>query len=102
MYICLGKVCSFDINNLKKKAKKTQGQSGLMVMTPDFHPGDPGLIPFVGDKSFLIFIHIFNLVPNSLTAGYYNFQHSVRLLIWMAPSRINIKTEINYVVGFPL
>jgi hypothetical protein len=49
-----------------------------MVMTPDFHPGDPGSIPFVGDKSFLISIHIFNLVPNSLPAGYYNFQHSVR------------------------
>ena len=48
-----------------------------MVMTPDFHPGDLGSIPLVGDKSFLIFIHIFNLVPNSLTAGYYNFQHSV-------------------------
>ena len=49
-----------------------------MVMTPDFHPGIPGSIPLVGDKSFILFfIHIFNLVPNSQTAGYYNFQHSV-------------------------
>jgi hypothetical protein len=48
-----------------------------MVMTSDFHPGNPGSIPLVGDKSFLISIHIFNLVPNSLTTGYYNFQHSV-------------------------
>jgi hypothetical protein len=47
-------------------------------MTPDFHPGDPCSIPVVGDKSFLIFIHIFNLVPNSLTAGYYNFQEGGR------------------------
>ena len=49
-----------------------------MVMTPDFHPSDPGSIPLVGEIIyFYFFIHIFNLVPNSLTAGYYNFQHSV-------------------------
>jgi hypothetical protein len=27
--------------------KVIQGQGGLMVMTPDFHPGDPGLILLV-------------------------------------------------------
>ena len=48
-----------------------------MVMTPGFHPGDPGSIPLVGDfYLILIFIHIFNLVPNSLSAAYYNFQHT--------------------------
>ena len=51
-----------------------------MVMTPGFHPGDPGSIPLVGDfYLILIFIHIFNLVPNSLSAAYYNFQHTVDL-----------------------
>ena len=50
---------------------------GSVVMTPDFHPGDPGSIPLVGDESFLILIHIFNLVRNRLSAAYYNFQHTV-------------------------
>jgi hypothetical protein len=45
-----------------------------MVMTSDFHPGS---IPFVGDKSFLILIHIFNIMPNSLSVEYYNFQRTV-------------------------
>jgi hypothetical protein len=54
MYICLEKVCNFDINYLKK-GLKTQGQGGLMVRTPDFHPGDPGAIPHVGDIFFFNF-----------------------------------------------
>ena len=60
--------------------RRQQGQGGLMVMTPGFHPGDPGSIPLVGDFFKLSYIHILNLVPNCLTAGYYNFQHSVQLL----------------------
>ena len=59
--------------------RRQQGQGGLMVMTPGFHPGDPGSIPHVGHNVFLIFIHIFNLV-NSLTTAYYDFQHTVHAL----------------------
>ena len=47
-----------------------------MVMTPDFHPGDQGLIPLVGDKIFFNFYTYF-LVPNSVTAEY-DFQHIVQ------------------------
>ena len=54
MYICLGKACNFDIN-YQKKERRQQGQGGLMFMTPSFHPGDPGSIPLVGDKSFLLY-----------------------------------------------
>ena len=39
----LGKACNFDINYFKKD-RRQQGQGGLMVMTPSFHPGDPGSI----------------------------------------------------------
>ena len=55
MYLCLGKACSFDIF---QEVDWQQGQSGLMVMTLGFHPGDPGSIPLVGDF-FLIFIHMY-------------------------------------------
>ena len=47
-------------------------------MIPGFHPGDPGSNPLVGDFFFiLILIHIFNQMPNSLSAAYYKFQHNV-------------------------
>ena len=59
MYICLGKTCNFDIKYLKKKDRRQQGQGGLMVMTPDFHPGDLGSIPLEGDKSFFHFYTYF-------------------------------------------
>ena len=54
-----------------------------MIITPGFHPGDPGSIPLVGYFFYLILIlrHIFNLVPNSLSAAYYNFQHSAQRLV---------------------
>ena len=52
-----------------------------MVMTTGFHPVDRGSIPLVEDNYFLIFscnfYTYFNLVPNSLSAAYYNFQHTV-------------------------
>ena len=63
MYICLGKALNFDTFYCKK-AKSYQGQGGLMVRTPGFHPEDPGSIPHAGDFfKILILIHIFNLVP---------------------------------------
>ena len=49
-----------------------------MVMTSCFHPGDRGSIPLAGENIFYsIFKHIFNLVPNSQSAGYLSFQFTV-------------------------
>ena len=52
--------------------------AGLMVMTSGFQPGDRGSIPLAGENIFYsILIHIFNLVPNSQSAGYLSFQFTV-------------------------
>ena len=48
MYICLGKALNFDTFYCKN-ANSKQGQGGLMVRTPGFHPEDPGSIPHAGD-----------------------------------------------------
>ena len=52
------KACNFDAWIIEMMVHEYQGQSGLMVMRPGCHPGNPGSIPLEGNIFFSYLLSI--------------------------------------------